>query len=374
MLQMGKVSHQLKIALISTARRWHGGEEQARLLAHGLQQCGHDCLIVARRSESFAQCMSQDGFSVVEFDNRGWNPTALRCIREALRRHQVDVVHYNDSHSITSGGFASIGLNVPARFASRRVDFPIRLPLRYRHFCDRILCVSSAVATVCVEGGIPAKMVRVIHDGVDPKRVRAGDRARGRQALRLADQQPLLLTVATLTDHKGHRFLLDAMPAVLKSFPEACLALAGDGELADALKQQAARLQIESNVRFLGFRDDAPDLIQAADLIVMPSHLEGLGSSLIDAMLAGRAIVSTTAGGLTDLVCTDTDETEPVAWTVPPRDPSALASAIIDALASPDLRTRRQQQARQRAEHLFTADRMVDATLAEYYRVLSGAA
>jgi glycosyltransferase involved in cell wall biosynthesis len=214
-------------------------------------------------------------------------------------------------------------------------------------------------------------MLRVVHDGVEPGRVRSGDRQRGRQSLGLADDQPLLLTVAKLTDHKGHRFLLDAMPEVIGKMPNITLAVAGDGELLETLRQQAQRLDIVPHVRFLGYRSDVPDLVHAADVFVLPSHMEGLCSTLIDVMLAGRTIVATTAGGIPDLLG-DGTEPEPVSWTVPPRDAPALARAILKALASPETSAAMRERARRRAEQLFTADCMVEATLAVYREGLSG--
>ena len=360
----------LNIALASTARGWHGGEEQALLLACGLRRRGNRCLILARRGETFARRMAENGFPVTEFSQRGWNMGSWLKIRRALLDIRADVLHYNDSHSITAAGVAAWGLSIPARLASRRVDFPVRSSKRYRHLCDRVLCVSRAVAGVCCDSGIPSDQLRVIHDGVDPGRVRSGDRARGRRSLALETDQPLLLTVAKLTDHKGHRFLLDAMPAIIQRDPRICLALAGDGELEVKLRQQARQLGIESHVRFLGFRQDIPDLIQAADIFVMPSHLEGLGSSLIDAMLAPKPIVTTTAGGIPDLTGSDESGQDPVAWTVAPGEPAALATAIIEALESPDLCAGRQRRARFRAEQLFTSETMVESTIAAYREVL----
>src|SRR5690606_9623026 len=113
---------------------------------------------------------------------------------------------------------------------------------------------------------------------------------------------------------------------------------------------QAARLNLGEHVRFLGYRDDVPDLIKACDLFVFPSHMEGLGSSLIDAMLAERPIVTTTAGGIPDVIGCRSPGDVPVGWVVPPRDPQALASAIISAISSPMQREMLGQLARQRAE------------------------
>jgi L-malate glycosyltransferase len=356
----------LTVALVSTQRRWHGGEEQARLLAAGLRQRGLRCVIIAQRDGDFLARMRVEGFETVAFAGGGQSPTGLWQIRRALKRLRPDVLHYNDSHAMTAGGLAAVGLGIPRRIAARRVDFPLHSPRPYRWFADRVICVSQAVKDVCRESGLPETMLRVVHDGVDPARMAAGDRQRGRQSLGLADDQPLLLCVAKLTDHKGHRFLLDALLLVIQERPNVVLALAGDGELRKTLQSQADRLGILPHVRFLGFRYDVPDLVHAADLFVLPSHMEGLCSTLIDVMLVGRPIVTTAAGGIPDLVGRDESGDEPVAWLVPPRDGPPLARAILAALASPERCAEMQVRARERAMRRFTADRMVESTLAVY--------
>jgi glycosyltransferase involved in cell wall biosynthesis len=394
------------LVLASTQRGWHGGEAQAELLAVGLRQRGWRCVMLARRDGALAERMAAADFEVVTFSGGGRGPGGLWKMRQALRRVRPDVLYYNDSHAITGAGIASLGLRYgdrpkfrgdcpnfrpsengtvaftspsrsgengtvplrpprPLRIAARRVDFAVRSPRSYRWFCDRVICVSNAVAEVCRAGGLTGEMLRVVHDGVEPGRVRSGDRQRGRQSLGLGEDRPLLLTVATLTDHKGHRFLLDAMPAVLREMPNVTLALAGDGELLDPLRQQAQRLGVLPHVRFLGYRSDVPDLMQAADVFVLPSHMEGLCTALIDAMLAPRTIVTTTAGGIPDLLG-DQIGREPLAWTVPPRDPPALARSILSALASPDASAAMRERARRRAEEHFTADCMVEATLSVF--------
>ena len=355
-------SPELTVALVSTQRDWHGGEEQARLLVLGLRRRGCRCAILARRGGAMAERMAAEGFDVFTFSGNGRHPLALWSIRRHLRRLRPDVLHYNDSHAMTGAGLAALGLPIAARVAARRVSYAVRSPRVYRRLCDRVACVSHDVFDVCRRDGIPESMLRVVHDGVDPARVCSGDRRRGRTALGLTDDQILLLTVAKLTTPKGHRFLLDALPAMIEKIPNAVVALAGDGELLESLQRQAEQLHIESHVRFLGYRHDVPDLIQAADVFVLPSLSEGLCSTLIDMMLAGRTIVTTTAGGIPDLVAGD----QPVAWTVPPGDSQALGEAILRALASPEACEAMRQRARDRALQRFTADRMVEATLALY--------
>jgi len=362
----------LSIALVSTEQDWGGGEEQARLLAEGLRRRGNRCTVFARSDGRLARRMAEAGFPLVGLSGSGRNPASLWRIRQHLRRLRPDVLHYNDSHALTAAGLAALGLGIPARIAARRVLFPLRWRLPYRRLADRVVCVSRAVAAVCRSAGLPERVLRVVYDGVDPDRVAGGDRQRGRRSLGIADAQLLLLTVAKLTDCKGHAFLLEALLGVFQRYPQAIAVLAGDGPLRGALHAHAARLGIGEKVRLVGHRQDVPDLIQAADLFVLPSDREGLCSTLIDVMLAGRPIVTTCAGGIPELVGSGAPLSDPVAWTVPPRDPKALAAAVLSALDHPDQCAAFVAGARQRAEHLFTADRMVDATLQVYREVLEG--
>ncbi len=377
----------LTVALASTQREWHGGEEQARLLLSGLRRRGWRCVVLGRRDGRFADRMAAEGFETFTFGGNGRSPTELWRIRRCLRRLQPDVLHYNDAHAVSGVGLAAAGLPIAARVAARRTSFPIHAPRLYRWLCDRVACVSRPVAQVCRQCGIPDAMLRVVHDGVDPDRVGRGDRLLGRGSLGVSEDEILLVTVAKLTDCKGHRFLLDALPAVIQGHPRLTVAFAGDGELRQPLEQQVRRLGLEHHVRFLGYRHDVPDLIQAADLLVHPAHHEGLCSTIIDAMLAGRTIVTTTAGGIPDLIGSESpsppaplsegegSHESPAslpkrdgicAWTVPPCDPPALAEAILRALASPQASAAMLDRARRRAEAMFTADRMVEATLAVY--------
>jgi len=364
----------MTVALVSTQKTWHGGEEQARLLAMGLRSAGQRCAILARRGGAFAERMTAAGFEVTGFAGNGRSPWALWQIRRRLRQIRPDVLYYNDAHAITSGGLASIGQKIPVRIAARRVVFRVRWPIRYRILCDRVICVSRPVAEVCRRCGVPQRMIRVVHDGVDPARIASGSREKGRRALKAAEDDKLLVCVAQLGEPKGHAFLLDAMPAVLKEEPRAALILAGDGDLRGELEEQARRLGIERNVRFLGYRNDVPDLIHAADLFVFPSLMEGMGSTLVDVMLAGTPIVTTSAGGIPDVTGSDDPQVEPTAWVVPPRDSPALAAAIVEALASPERRTEQADRARRRALDLFTAERMIAATLDVCREVLGEAA
>jgi L-malate glycosyltransferase len=311
--------------------------------------------------------MRSGGFEVHELAGSGRGLRAIWQMRRVLKSLRPDVIHFHDPHGLSGGGIAAYGLQIPARVMARRVDFPIRSTWRYRKLVDRVIAVSSAVAEICRDSGVPSEKIRVVLDGVDPNRAQGGDRTRGRCSLGIDDQTVLLLSVATLTDHKGHTFLLQALPTVLEHLPKkkVLLALAGDGELREALEVEAKQLGIDHAVRFLGFRNDVPDLLKAADVFVLPSHMEGLCSTLIDVMIARTPIVSTTAGGIPDLL--DAKPGDPaVALLVAPREPMLLAASILSAIKQPALTQPLVDRAEQRALARFTDEQMVDGTLRVY--------
>jgi glycosyltransferase involved in cell wall biosynthesis len=356
---------------VSTQQTWHGGEGQAQLLIQGLRERGHRVVVFARHGGEFAHRARRDGFEVRLFRRRGRGPGSLWQIRRWLKEIGPDITHAHDGHALTAVGLASLGLNIPLRVAARRVDFPIRSAAKFTRLADTVVAISNPVAQVCLDGGIPDDMMRTVYSGVDPSRVQAGDRRRGREALDLADDQIMILVVANLTGHKGHADLLQAMPGVSACIPKVRLALAGAGDLDETLRQEAQSLGIADRVRFLGYRSDIPDLLRAADLFVMPSRLEGLCTSLVDAMFARVPIVTTGAGGIADAIGLDLPH-GPVAFTARPCDPESLAEAIVLALRSSDS-AELTERAFVRASENFTHRHMVESTLAVYRELLPAA-
>jgi L-malate glycosyltransferase len=359
----------VKLMFVSSEKNWHGGEEQLRLLVEGATQAGHQCKVAARQGSLVAQRFDAAGVEVLELARNVRGPRSIWRLRRELRRFRPDIVHANDPHALSLQRTSTWGRRVPARVCSRRVLFPIMGTRKYRAGCEQMICVSQAVSALCERSGLPATMLKVVHDGVDPARMRAGNASRGRAALGLTDDVPLLLCVAQLTMYKGHRHLVDAMPAILAANPSAMLALAGDGVLRDDLVKQTRSLGVESSVCFLGYRSDVPDLLQACDVFVMPSQREGLGSSVLDAMFAERAVVGADAGGIPEML--RDGEGRDCGWLVNARDPAALARGVNEAVALREERLKRVEFAKEWADEEFVAANMVRRTLEVYAEMLA---
>ena len=171
-------------------------------------------------------------------------------------------------------------------------------------------------------------------------------------------------TVAALTDHKDLGTLLTAAAAVVARRPDVRFVIVGDGEERAALEAQAAVLQLGDRAIFAGFRQDLDRLLPAFDVFCLSSKMEGLGTSLLDAMCFGRPVVATAAGGIPEAV-----EDGVTGRVVPVQDPAALAAALFDVLADDALRARFGAAGRARFAERFSAERMVDATLAVYAEI-----
>jgi len=336
----------LRVLHLNSERGWRGGEQQVLLLAEGLQRAGVDTAIVARPGEQLARRAALAGVPVIGLTLRPWSPWSWLGLRRLLRAG--DIVHAHASHAHAAASWALSASSIPL-VATRRVDFPPKGLRKYRR-CASNVAVSQAIAGILTVAGVPR--VSVIPDGVDPARFASADRRRGRAALGLGEGALAVLDVAALEEHKDHRTLLEAWGRLAAARPDAHLFLAGDGSLRRELEARAAQLP---RVRLLGFRDDLPDLLAAADVAVLTSCTEGLGSTLIDAMVTGLPVVATRAGGIPELV-----EDGVNGLLCPIRDAAAVATALATVLDDAALRQRFAAAGRISAQR-FTAGRMVEA-------------
>jgi len=351
---------------LDTADTWRGGQNQALLTVQGLARRGHRVLLAAhasgellRRAAGIVDTLPLTVRGELDLA-AGWQLARL------LRDHRPDVIHAHDPHGVAVAALACRLSAVPERpvlVASRRVDFHIRgnalSRLKYRQV-DLFLAASDAIRRMLLEDGIPPDAVVTVHEGIDVARIQEVRPASVHAAFNLLPGR-VVGNVGALVPHKGQKYLVDAAPIVLRRVPDARFLILGQGELRPVLERQVAELRLGDHVVLAGFRSDVLALLKAFDVFVMSSVTEGLGTSLLDAMAAGRAIVATSAGGIPEVV-----EDGRTGLLVPPRDSAALADAIVRLLVDDDLRARMGRAGEARVGEQFNVDRMVDGTLASY--------
>ncbi|NMC19642.1 MAG: glycosyltransferase [Thermogutta sp.] len=342
----------------------------------GLAERGHDVILMAPRRSPLARIALPAGITRDPFSS--CRPAAAWQIRSALRRFRPQVLYWNDPKAALLGTAASLGLKA-VRVATKRTVFPLRSAILYRRFCDVVICASAAAIRVCQNAGLPPERLQLVHDGVSLERIKQANPLRGLPALRgllpRAADSPnavYLITVGKLTPSKGHSFLIEAFRSVAAERANAFLVIVGDGELRESLAARITDAGLADRVALAGFREDVPDLLAAADLFVFPSLAEGLGSSVIDAMLLGLPVVASNVGGIPEILAPPGMKSgEVLGWLVPPGDSSSLAAAMAAALDLPEeRRSRLAAIGKNAAERHFAADRMVERTLSVFYQLL----
>ena len=355
---------------IDTARTWRGGQNQVLLTVLGLRGQGHRTALVAHAGGELRRRMAErpDLYPLTprsEFDlHAAWRLARL------LRRLGPEVVHAHDAHAVAlaAAALALAGPGLETRLvAARRVDFRLASNAfsrwKYRQV-DRFICASAAIRSLLGAAGIPPERTTVVYEGVDIERIRAVPGLDVHKEYWLPHGAPLVGNVAALVPHKGQCYLIEAAAQVVRRVPDARFLIAGEGELEDSLRRRIAALHLEKHVLLAGFRPDIIPLHKGFDLFVMSSTTEGLGTSALDAMACGKAVVATRAGGLAEVVVDG--ET---GLLVPVRDAAALAEAIVRLLQDAALRQRCGAAGLARALRTFDVGRMVRETLDVYESV-----
>jgi glycosyltransferase involved in cell wall biosynthesis len=278
-----------------------------------------------------------------------------------------EVIHAHDPMAVSLTAIA-LQMGAPPKrplvVASRRVDFHLKRHAfskwKYGHV-DVFIAASELIASILERDGIDRDRVEVVHDGVDLAAIDQRPAVDAHGAFWLPHGSPLVGNVAALVPHKGQRHLVAAAALVVRKMPDARFLLIGEGELREALDRQIKTLGLERHVFLTGFRDDALGLMKSLDVFVMSSVTEGLGSAILEAMACERPVVGTLTGGIPEAVVD-----EATGLLVPPRDETALASAIHRLLEDPDLRQTFGRAGRARVADAFGVDRLVEGTARVY--------
>jgi glycosyltransferase involved in cell wall biosynthesis len=355
--------------VVDLGRDYRGGQHQALLLLRGLLARGHAPELITLRDSLLARRAKDAGIPTYGVGRGARQLSAALTIRRLVRGRRVDVVHANEPHALSSAWLARAHRFVPL-IVSRRIALPLSTNsfslARYRA-AGRIVAVSEFVGKSVAASGFAENCVDVIYDGVEiPAAISKADHDLARKRFSISQESFCLGNVAALVPEKGHALLIKSLAKLRATFPECVLLLPGEGPEKTNLREVVEYLRLEDVVKFPGFVSDIESVYAATDLFVFPSQEEPLGSSLLAAMAHGLPAVAFARGGIPEVV-----EDGKNGLLVKDLDPVALANAIARLLSNPAEARRLGNAARETISSRFSADRMVDATLQLYERLIA---
>ena len=339
--------------------------------------CGPGGPLISRAEES--------GINVTVFPNlvREINPkkdviTAIQLFK-FIKAKNFNIVHTHSSKAGILGRLVSYLVGVPIIVHTiHGVVFHSNQPILKRKaytlfekiaaaVTDKMIAVGEIVRDefLLAHVGSP-KQYAVIHSGIDFRKFNRTINPRlKKRELELSEDAIVIGTVGNLVPCKGHQYLIDAFSIVKQHLPNAHLILVGDGYLRQELQKQVESLHLDSDVSFLGRRDDVPELLQIMDVFVISSLWEGVGRALTEAMYMQRPVVATAVNGVPELV-----EHGVTGILIPPKDTQALAKAILELIQNKKQSAKFGRQAKKKVYPEFAVELMVERIECLYEQLL----
>jgi glycosyltransferase involved in cell wall biosynthesis len=314
-----------------------GAQEHVFNLISRIDRKRYDVSVLALSSGPGVRRLERTGVSVCVLDEMT-DAEAIDAVAAHLAAVNADVVHNHMYRAEVIGTQAAWALAAAGRrrplvvgtvHSSRvRSDEDRDLIRRLTPRMDHLIAVSRAIVRKLEDEGRVGAPISLIYNGVDLARYDEPQVCCTLQSeYSIPDGAPIVGVVARLEPEKGHPTLLDAWPRVLASVPNAHLLIVGEGSQRERLEAQAAALGLLGSATFTGRRDDVPAVTAALDVAVLPSYREAQGLSILEAMALSRPVVASAVGGIPEMI-----EDGRTGLLVPPRDPDALAAAIVRLL------------------------------------------
>ncbi len=365
-----------KVCITSRAPYIGGAEMAAERLAMGLRDQGHEVVFLLGKRGQVMERYEAAGFRCHYFPviytslRRFWRYYAARAtLRSFFKREQIDVVHANDLPSAQIFFDAARGLNI-TRICHHRFLYDSSAIDWFNKFgAEKHIFVSQALmGDLCSRSKMLADSARaVIYDGLSlPPVALESDRQSTKAQLGLNAEQPTVLFAGQIIERKGVADLLQAWALLKEKSGRAPgeLVIVGD----DLAGQGAYRQEMESlgnllniSPKFVGFQKNVDQWLAAADIAVVPSHVEPLGNATLEAMAHGLPVIGAHVGGIPEMVIH-----EKTGLLVPAKSPVPLAAAIARLLDDVALRQSLGAAARSRCETIFSLEAHTQAMLNQY--------
>jgi glycosyltransferase involved in cell wall biosynthesis len=307
------------------------------------------------------------GVPVLKVPFTAISPRSFFQLLRMVKHDGIDLVHVHGRKAGLYGRLACLFANPPVVYSFHGLHYQKHgVLLRSLHVgveralgkrTERFINVSDSERQACLALGLmDVERSLVICNGVDWQSFDAlmVDHQNLKAALGLDPCDVVVGHIAKFDVQKAQDDLAAAIPLVLKKCPRAKFLFVGDGALRPQIEAQVARLGVERQVVFTGYRDDVPKLLKIIDVLALPSRWEGLALVLLEAMACRKPIVASRVTGNVDVIVDGV-----TGLLVPSGEPHALAEKLVLLLQDARLCDELGRRGRERVEKDFSLERMV---------------
>jgi len=377
-----------RLLYIITQPEWGGAQRYVFDLATSLKD-EFDITVATGKisgSKKLIEKLEKNNINTVIFHNlvRNINPWSdfLAFIEMVtyLNNNEFDVIHLNSSKAGVIGSAAANLHNVKKIiYTAHGWVFNEPLPLWKKKFykiAEKISAKSTSdiitLSQVDTEIGIlekiasPEKFHKIYH-GI--KNLNFLDKDEARLVINEKFQipttagSPIIGCIANFYETKGLKYLISALPEIIKSRNDAKLIIFGDGELRSKLETQINKLNLEKSIFLPGELSNAQKYLKAFDIFVLPSVKEGLPYVILEAGAAGLPIIATRVGGIPEMIKNDTN-----GLLISPGDPAEISDTIIKLINNENLRDSLSQNAASQFKEKFSFEKMIEQTKQLYQK------
>jgi glycosyltransferase involved in cell wall biosynthesis len=321
---------QVKVLHIDTEYCWRGGQQQAAYLLQGMIEKKYKTAMLCQPNSALHRFCANNDLPHFSLKIKGeYDIVAGYKIAQVCKIYRFNILHLHSAHAVSVGIWAKLFSPKLKLIAMRRVDFHISKNclsyLKYSaNIIDKIICISERIKQVLIEDGIPEKKLTVIHSGIDLKKYSNVIPVNLYEKYNIPKDNIVVGTVAALVGHKDYPTLLHAAKKVIDTNSNVTFIALGSGKDERKIKKLAEDLRLKEKFIFAGFQENIGGFLKSFDIFVLSSKLEGLGTSILDAMAVGIPVIATEAGGIPEIIRNGKN-----GLLIPIQNPKDLAEAVI---------------------------------------------
>ncbi len=365
-----------KLLFVIDGLEFGGGERVFLQLMRGLPEKRYDIHMATSPEGDFFNLLTGMGINVLPLDLKDRiNFNNIKILSEIIRKKKIDIVHSQGARADFFARMAARNLRPKVKVVNtiampvKGYDVSVFRKYVYRFFdsfseqyVDWFIVVSEVLRKTLIDAHkIPPDMITRIYNGIELDEYRPDDSGKSpgniREEYNIEGDVFLMGAVGRMVWQKGFKYLVQAIPEIVSEIPDLKLLLAGNGPLRDKLEDLSEELGVRDKIIFAGFRNDIKDVLSAVDILSVPSLLEGFPMVILEAMAMAKPIVAADIDGIAEQIIDGVN-----GILVPPKDPSALAKAVILVLNDKELAMSMGSAAREEAEQEFSVEKMVTET------------